>query len=320
MMLGLWLLGWQVIPAYAAVYRWKNEKGLYQYSSAPPNAVVNNLEVKRGDQWYPYSALRTLPAEPTPVVSASVTYQKQDGIIMIPVTLNTTIERIFALDTGASYTIISTEIAKTLNVTPNPELPPITLETANGRIQTPLVNLHTVSIGGLPTHNVVAAIHDLGNPSIAGLLGLSFLNRFKMTVDATRNHVLFEPIEPPAASLQRDCLAAKELLLRGQALNDGSPQEASLYQQAIASCPEMFEAYYYLGSVYYQQKAYQQAINVHHQLLQLRPDDPEAHYRLGVLYLIERQFILAKGEFQTTLRLKSDHREAQIYLEQLKNY
>lgn len=307
--------------ACAAVYRWKNEKGQFQYSSAPPQSPIKNVEVKQGSQWYPYSAKMTPLPEPTPTFSTVVPYQKRNAVMVIPVTINGSIERPLAVDTGASYTIISAELASTLNLKPHPTLPPITLETANGRIDARLVNLQTVTVGGLSSHNVIAAIHDLDDTAgIAGLLGLNFLNRFKMTVDAPRNQLLFEAIEPPAASLQRDCLAGREWLLRGQALQDGSEEEASYYRQAIALCPDLLDAYYALGLVYYQQKAYQEAINVHHQILRLHPDDPDAHYRLGVLYLLERQFVLAKGEFQTTIQLNPQHPHAQEYLEQLKNY
>lgn len=318
-MIVVWL--YAIPSASAAVYRWKNENGQFQYSSAPPRTTIKKVEVKQGNQWYPYSAEMTPLPEPTPSFATVIPYQKRNAVMVIPVTINGIVERPFAVDTGASYTIISSALANALNLKPHPTLPPMTLETANGRIEARLVNLQTVMVGGLSTHNVIAAIHDLDDTeSIAGLLGLNVLNRFKMTVDAPQNQLLFETIEPPAASLQRNCLTGREWLLRGQALQDGSEEEASYYRQAVAWCPDLVEAYYALGVVYYQQQAYQEAINVHHHILRLHPDDAEAHYRLGVLYLLERQFVLAKGEFQTTIRLNPQHPHAQEYLEQLKGY
>jgi len=305
----------------AAVYRWKNGKGQMHYSSRPPTTSVKNLEVKQGDRWYPYSGLETPVPDTKKVSQAIVNYNKQNAVIVIRVTINNKIEKSFAVDTGASYTVISSEVAQALNLTPNPEIPPITLQTANGRIQAPLVNLESLTVGNLTTHNVAAAVHEVDDSSnIAGLLGLNFLNRFRMTVDSTRNQLVFEPVGSPSEYAVRDCVAAREWLIRGQTLNDGSEKEASYYKKAISSCPNLVEAYYHLGAVYYQQKKYQQAISVHLNIIHIQPDEPQAHYRLGVLYMLERNFLLAKSEFQKTLRLDPDHKQAREHLEQLKKY
>jgi clan AA aspartic protease (TIGR02281 family) len=305
----------------AAVYRWKNGKGQIHYSSSPPTNPVKDLEVKQGNQWYPYSAIKTPIPDTKPISHAVVNYNKQNSVIIIQVTINNQIKSSFAVDTGASYTVISPEVVKTLNLTPNPEIPPITLQTANGRIQAPLVNLDSITIGNLITHNVTAAIHDLHDSSnMAGLLGLNFLNRFKVTVDSTHNQLIFESIHPLAEYHARDCVAAREWVIRGQKIKDGSEEEASYYRKAISLCPDFVEAYYHLGAVYYQQKEYQQAINIHLRILHMQPNEPQAHYRLGVLYMLERNFLLAKSEFQKTLQLDPNHKQAGEYLEKLKNY
>jgi clan AA aspartic protease (TIGR02281 family) len=315
------LLG-EVSSSSAALYRWKNNKGQLLYSTNPPTMAVKDLEIKRGNQWYPYSSAPEASTPETPKNSkAVVNYNKQNAMIVIPVTINNKLEKPFAVDTGATYTIISQEIANALNLTPNPSIPPITLQTANGAVQAPMVNLDSVTVGGLSTPNVAVAVHSLDNsPFMAGLLGLNFLNRFKMTVDATRNQLTLEPLQSPAAYSANDCVAAREWIARGRGLNNNSEEEALYYRQAISLCPDLVEAYYYLGAVYYHQKAYQRAISVHLDLLRLRPDDPQAHYNLGVLYMFERNFSLAKSEFQTTVRLNPDHQQAKEYLEQLKNY
>jgi clan AA aspartic protease (TIGR02281 family) len=306
----------------ATVYRWKNGKGQMHYSTSPPTTPVKNLEVKRNNQWYPYSAIRDKPEPDTrKSFQAVVSYSKRNAVIIIPVTLNNKFEKPFAVDTGASYTIISQEVANALNLTPNPSIPPVTLQTANGVVQVPLVNLNSVTVGSLTTHNVAAAIHNLHNsPDIAGLLGLNFLNRFKVTVDSIRNQLTLEPIQPLSDYVARDCVAAREWMSRGQTLNNNSEEEASYYREAISLCPDLVEAYYHLGTVYYHQQDYQRAIEVHLGILRLQPDEPQAHYNLGVLYLLKRNFPQAKSEFQETLRLDPDHQQAREHLEQLKNY
>jgi clan AA aspartic protease (TIGR02281 family) len=317
------MIGVLLVMAFStrgAVYRWKDQHGKTHYSSALPSSPVKHLEIKQKDYWIPYSAEHASTPQPIPPSCATVAYRKSQSVMTIPVTLNQSLTRIFAIDTGASYTIISHEIAKTLQLQPNPELAPLTLQTANGQIQAPLVNIETLTVGELTSYNIVAAIHDVQDgDSISGLLGLNFLNRFTMTVDSTQQQITFTPVTATSAFHTHDCVAAREWVLQGTRLNDGSEEEAWMYQQAIALCPDLLEAYYRLGSVYYQQHDHQRAIDLHQRLLQLAPEEAEAHYRLGVLYMLERQFVLARAAFQKTLQLFPSHPQAQEYLKQLQN-
>jgi clan AA aspartic protease (TIGR02281 family) len=317
-MIGLLLIMPLLTPG--AVYRWKDRNGKTHYSSALPSTPVEDLEIKQDDHWIPYSADLAPTPQPTPVSRAIVPYRQNHSIMTVSVTLNQRLERMFAIDTGASYTIISHDVAEALQLQPNPDLAPLTLQTANGQIQAPLVNIDTLTIGHFTSHNVIAAIHDIQNGStLSGLLGLNFLNRFTMTVDSARQQITLTPVTATSTFLAHDCIAARELVLQGTRLNDGSDEEAGKYQQAIAFCPDLLEAYYRLGNVYYQQHEYQAAIDIHQRLIQLSPEEADAHYRLGVLYLLERQLELARGAFQKTLQLVPTHPQAQEYLDQLQN-
>ncbi len=238
----------------------------------------------------------------------------------IPVMLNQRLERIFAVDTGASYTILSSAVADALGLQPNPDRTLLTLQTANGEIRAPLVNIEALTIGSLTTYNVVAAIYDLHNTTeISGLLGLNVLNRFTMTVDSAQQHMTFTPTTPVATFREQNCVVARAWMQSGIRLDDGSDEEAGLYQHALTACPSLLEAYYRLGQVYYRQKSYADAIDIHQRLVQLAPKEAEAYYRLGVVYMLDRQFEFAKEAFQQTLRLAPSHPYAQDYLEQLRN-
>jgi len=321
------IVAWsEVSVATATLYRWQNERGQMHYSTSPPITPVQNLEVKRNNRWYPYipgAAVRPSPRPRTSkTVKTVVAYKQHKGVIIIRVILSDGLERLFAVDTGASYTVITPEMAEALHLAPNSAIPPITLQTANGRIQAPLVNLKTVTVGDITTHNVAAAIHRLHDDvgEISGLLGLNFLNRFTMTVDATRHQLTFEANGRLSEYKTRDCVAAREWLARGEQLNDHSATEASYYRKATALCADLLEAYYRLGAVYYHQKDYQRAVEIHRQITRMHPDEAEAHYRLGVLYALERNFLQAKQEFQMTLHLDPGHQQASEYLQELKNY
>lgn len=317
-------------PAAAEVYRWQDPQGTLNYSSAPPAIPVQNLEIRRDNHWIPYAANADQPRQPTLALTTIVPYRTDQAVMTIPVTLNQALEQIFAVDTGSSYTIISQAVADALRLQPDPELAPMTLHTANGDIQVPLVNITSLTIGELTTYNLVAAIHDLPNTTaISGLLGLNLLDRFTLTVDTARQQMTFTPVISAAPTTsattatsavtfqEHDCVRGKVWMQQGARLNDGSDQEAWLYQQALAVCPNLLEAYYRLGHVLYQQAAYPSAIAIHERLIQVAPDQAEAYYRLGVLYMLNRQFEFAQEAFEHTLRLDPAHPQSRDYLRQL---
>ncbi|MEB3286457.1 MAG: TIGR02281 family clan AA aspartic protease [Vampirovibrionales bacterium] len=99
----------------------------------------------------------------------------------------------FILDTGATYTSISRELAQGLGLdTTNGEKVHIT--TANGRIDVPKVVIDHLRIDGVEAEQVQATVIDVRPDStFSGLLGLSFIRQFKMTIDPTQNQLVFEP-------------------------------------------------------------------------------------------------------------------------------
>lgn len=319
----------------AEIYRWENSNGQIHYSSSPPAyPVAGPIEVKHNNRWQPYTGQESFPNfttggdsrityttsfpdQPLPLEKSSqqtiVPYNKHQSMIIVDVTLNRTFTRPFAVDTGATYTVVSKKLADALDLRPTPTTPRITLQTANGRIQVPLLTLDSLTIGDLESSSLTVAIHQFDDESrIDGLLGLNFLNRFQMTVNASEKELILTPIA-------HDCRAAREFVDRGQALRNHSEQEAAYYRKALALCPDLIDAYYFLGIVYIQQQDAQRAIELHRRLVRRQPDDAEAHFRLGISYLLERDISQAQRQFQKALEFNPQHTQAQEYLERLKN-
>ena len=330
----------------AEIYRWQDNAGKTHYSTNPPSHRVDGpIEVKRNNRWYRYTGqddsnaagtrtqnapinyTTSFPAhtsEPSeaelPEGQAIVPYYRQNSVIIVDVTINDRITRPFAVDTGASYTVISPEIARELRITPARDAPEIILQTANGRIQVPLVNIDALKIGTLETPNVTAAVHDIDDSSqISGLLGLNMLNRFQMTVDSTEHQLIFTLVPKDTNYQQRDCVKARESLRLGRALDNASDEEISYYERAISLCPDLLEAYYHLGAVYIQQKQGRKAVELHRKIIGMQPVEAEAYFRLGVSYMLQRDFRQAKRHLQKALSLNPDHQQAAEYLERLKN-
>lgn len=99
----------------------------------------------------------------------------------------------FIIDTGATYTSISSDLAQQLGLNLNTG-DSVRITTANGKINVPKVNLDQVSIGGVKAHDVESTVISLSHSSsFSGLLGLSFIKQFKMTIDPDSNQLVFEP-------------------------------------------------------------------------------------------------------------------------------
>jgi clan AA aspartic protease (TIGR02281 family) len=127
------------------------------------------------------------------VTVVSISIQRRGTSILVPARVNGTSVGVFILDTGATYTSLSSALARQLGVTTSGNST-VRLATANGVIQAPLAVLDEVDIGGAVAKHIPAVIHDLpGMPAtIAGLLGMSFLERFRMNLDISSGVITLE--------------------------------------------------------------------------------------------------------------------------------
>jgi aspartyl protease family protein len=103
--------------------------------------------------------------------------------ILVRAQLSPNTEVTLLLDTGATYSAISLSAAEKLGLRPKPDQPRVTVITASGTLQAPLIILPSVKIGALEAREVEALVLDLpGGEQVQGVLGLSFLNRFRFSV------------------------------------------------------------------------------------------------------------------------------------------
>ena len=131
------------------------------------------------------SARQALEALGEPGASTiQVPILRRGGSAMVSGRINGEPVGVFILDTGASYTSINATVANRLGISPAGGTN-VRLTTANGVIQAPLVVVDEVDVGGAVARHVPVVVHDLpGMPSnVAGLLGISFLERFRMNLD-----------------------------------------------------------------------------------------------------------------------------------------
>jgi clan AA aspartic protease (TIGR02281 family) len=131
---------------------------------------------------------------PEPAQNDAATYvlpiESHPNSLQVDIKLAPNCKGAFLLDTGATYTSISSAMAKKLGVLTQ-QAPTLKIATANGVIEVPVVTLKQMKVGHLTVYNVKATVMDLGTRTpYDGLLGLSFLERFKTTLDAKNQQLV----------------------------------------------------------------------------------------------------------------------------------
>lgn len=148
------------------------------------------------------------PRLPEPILQPVASGQPAQvaGLITIPLTkigqslvvqarLNGTRDVKLIVDTGAEIMVLSHAAAMDAGLLPSQTVTTVTLNTAGGSVRADVFRVGSVSLGKAEVRNVTAAVHDLSDaPSgIDGLLGLTFLDRFLVTLDMQKGELQLMP-------------------------------------------------------------------------------------------------------------------------------
>ncbi len=111
--------------------------------------------------------------------------------IIVEALLNRQVSVPLMLDTGATFTVLTRQTAHDLGITRLARLPKHSFLTPGGPIQSPVTTLKSIRVGTAEAQNVAVAIDTEGYLPL-GLLGMTFMRHFKVTVDQAQGHVKFE--------------------------------------------------------------------------------------------------------------------------------
>ena len=128
----------------------------------------------------------------------TVPLTKNGGSLVVQVTLNQERSAQLIVDTGASMTVLSTQAAIDLGILGTTDNELLTVNTAGGSVQVNMNYLSSLTVGTAQATNVAVAIHDLPDipEHIEGLLGMSFLKHFLVTLDAEHARLILRPKQP----------------------------------------------------------------------------------------------------------------------------
>lgn len=99
---------------------------------------------------------------------------------------------VLLVDTGASTIVLPASMAKPLGFKPE-DLHPGWSRTASGLVAVKIGNLRSVQVGNASAENVLVTFMPDRRLGTLGLLGMSFLDRFRLTLDDARGEMILQP-------------------------------------------------------------------------------------------------------------------------------
>lgn len=128
----------------------------------------------------------------------TIRLQRVGQLFVASVELNGSRTARLIVDTGASHTILSHKIAVELGLFADGNTAPVSMKTVGGSVQAEMVQVRSIRIGTAEVHDSLAAIYDLPDApeGVEGLLGLSVLRQYAVTLDAARSQLHLNRLTP----------------------------------------------------------------------------------------------------------------------------
>ncbi len=131
---------------------------------------------------------------------ASVPIQTINRKFLVPVVLNEGQTATFLLDTGASTSVITPDLARRLGLDTSSRTTLGRARIASGQeVEVSMVRMTSIRVGSARIDNLNVAVYEHANPPITvdGFLGVDFIGRFTMTVDPAAGTLTLLPHDPP---------------------------------------------------------------------------------------------------------------------------
>ena len=113
-----------------------------------------------------------------------IRFRPGDNVIATRAVLNRSLEMDFIVDTGASMVTIPASVMENLGISIDDDQPLRKVVTAGGEVFAPEIILASIELKGWTVPDVKALVIDIPQRPDVGLLGLNFLDRFRMDLDS----------------------------------------------------------------------------------------------------------------------------------------
>ncbi len=168
--------------AEAEIYKWVDAAGNIHFSDKPVH----------GSKQHNSGSISSIsnPGFNLEKRSMQMEYTERNGNMLVQGKVNGVAMQ-FVVDTGATYVAIPPGIAKRarINTTGSQK---VILQTANGKITAPLISVARIEADGVKQENILTTVQELSPDGVTGLLGMSFLSSYRMSIDHDEKVILLE--------------------------------------------------------------------------------------------------------------------------------
>ena len=133
--------------------------------------------------------VRRSPSTRTEGGEAPIRLERHGGVWVVKVVVNNSAHARFLVDTGASITAISPELADNLGIAPSKPPLVIKLQTLGGETKAAVVVIGTLAVGDVEAKDVSAVVHEMPE-GLDGILGNTFLGRYSVTLNAQQGQLI----------------------------------------------------------------------------------------------------------------------------------
>jgi len=207
-MLQVFHLWWLIVlltlaPASAEIYKWIDRDGRAHFSdtlAGVPPEYRDRIEERASLTPTPrrepvlqratpdHPSLVPTPAPP----SYAVPLQRDGNAMLVEAWVSRTVRARLLLDTGAEFTVLSTAAARRLAVNLG-DAAIIPLRSASGVFFAPMIKVQSITVGDAVAYDVEVIVHD-ATPGLDGLLGMSFLDNFLVTISTGNARLILTPL------------------------------------------------------------------------------------------------------------------------------
>lgn len=189
------------VGASAEIYRWTDADGTLHFTE----------DLSQVPREHRSEATRKAPADargsvqtyspPAHVATASrsgsrgpirIPFERRGTLMWVEATVNDRARVPFLIDTGASGVSLPSEVVSQLGIPIRSNTPRVTVGTANGFSRVPVVEIESIQLGDARVEKLAATV----NPTMGvGLLGGSFFNNYRYSVDTAASVITLVPNE-----------------------------------------------------------------------------------------------------------------------------
>jgi len=199
-----------VEPAVAEIYRWTDAEGRLHFTQDLNQVPADQREQARthADEDRPGALqLYEAPDRSAPARTVRgdgpirIPFQRQGTVMWVEAVVNGQHRVPFLIDTGASGVSMPAAVVRDIGIAVRSNTPRVNVSTANGMARYPLVKLDSIELGEARVEGLEATVNPTMN---IGLLGGSFFNNFRYSVDTAASVITLVPNESVRAGAAAD--------------------------------------------------------------------------------------------------------------------